>query len=104
MTNRTTDPRRLHLVIDHPGPGEWHGRQDVLEALEAAGWTGDEDMPLSIVRHPSGAVWAVANECDDSGLDCPNGSVIEFPGSTPTVVIVAACLAAAATPSKETTR
>lgn len=26
----------------------------------------------------------------------PNGAVIEFPGSTPTVVIVAACLAAAA--------
>lgn len=94
----------LHLIISPPPPGEWHGRQDVLEALEAAGWIGDEDMPLSIVRHPSGAVWAVWNESDDSGLDCPNGSVIEFPGGTPTVVVVAACLAAAATPTEETTR
>jgi hypothetical protein len=88
----------LHLIITPPGPGAWHGRLDVLEALEAAGWTGDPDMPLSILRHPSGAVWAVWNESDDSGLDCPNGTVIEFPGGTPTVVIVAACLAAAATP------
>ncbi len=91
--------RRLHLIITEPGPGEWHGRLDVLEALEAAGWIGDTDMPLSILRHPSGAVWSVWNESDDSGLDCPNGTVIEFPGSTPTVVIVAACLAATATPA-----
>jgi hypothetical protein len=88
----------LHLIISRPGPGEWYGRLDVVEALEAAGWTGDTDMPLSILRHPSGAVWAVTTESDASGLDCPNGAVIEFPGSTPTVVIVAACLAAAATP------
>ena len=88
----------LHLIISQPGPGAWHGRLDVLEALEAAGWKGDDGMPLSIVRHPSGAVWAVLNESDDSGLDCPNGTVIEFPGSTPTVVIVAACLAAATAP------
>ena len=93
-----TTTRRLHLVIDHPAPGDWHGRLDVLEALEAAGWTADDDMPLSIARHPSGAVWSVWNESDDSGLDCPNRAVIEFPGSTPTVVIVAACLAAAAQP------
>ncbi|MFE9736158.1 hypothetical protein ACFYO9_37530 [Streptomyces sp. NPDC005863] len=88
----------LHLIISPPEPGEWHGRLDVVEALEAAGWTGDTDMPLSILRHDSGATWAVWNESDDSGLDCPNGSVIEFPGTTPTVVIVAACLAAAASP------
>ena len=88
----------LHLIISHPAPGDWHGRLDVVEALEVAGWTGDDDMPLSILRHPAGATWAVWNESDDSGLDCPNGAVIEFPGSTPTVVIVAACLAAAATP------
>ena len=88
--------RRLHLVIDHPESGEWHGRLDVLEALEAAGWTADADMPLSILRHPSGAVWCVVNDSDDSGLDCPNGSVVEFTGSVPTVVVVAACLAAAA--------
>lgn len=88
----------LHLIIGKPEPGDWHGRLDVLEALEAAGWTADEGMPLSIVRHSSGAVWAVTSESDDSGLDCPNGAVIEFPGDVPTVVIVAACLAAAATP------
>ncbi|MFJ8594829.1 hypothetical protein [Streptomyces sp. NPDC093598] len=91
--------RRLHLIINEPEPGEWLGRLDVVEALEAAGWTGDADMPLSILRHPSGATFAVINESDDSGLDCPNGTVIEFPGSTPTVVIVAACLAATATPA-----
>ncbi|MET7781495.1 hypothetical protein ABZU94_07185 [Streptomyces mirabilis] len=92
----------LHLVIDHPEPGEWPGRLDVIEALEAAGWVGDQDMPLSILRHRSGAVYGVLNESDDSGLDCPGGAVIEFPGSTPTVVIVAACLAAAALPETET--
>ncbi|WP_119581501.1 hypothetical protein [Streptomyces europaeiscabiei] len=86
----------LHLIISPPSPGEWLGRQDVLEALEAAGWKGDDDMPLSILRHPSGAVWSVWNDSDDSGLNCPNGAVIEFPGGTPAVVIVAACLAAAA--------
>lgn len=86
----------LHLTISRPEPGAWHGRLDVGEALEAAGWTTD---PTSgALRHSSGAVWAVVNDSDDSGLDCPNGAVIEFPGSTPTVVIVAACLAAAATP------
>lgn len=88
----------LHLIISRPEPGEWYGRLDVIEALEDAGWTGNDDMQRSVVRHPSGAVYAVVNESDDSGLDCPNGTVIEFPGSTPTVVIVAACLAAAATP------
>jgi hypothetical protein len=85
----------LHLIISRPAPGEWLGRLDVVEALEAAGWTGADDMPLNVLRHPSGAAWAVHNESDDSGLDCPNGAVIEFPGDTPTVVIVAACLAAA---------
>ncbi|MEZ7005641.1 hypothetical protein [Streptomyces sp. AD55] len=86
----------LRLVIETPEPGNWHDRLDVIEALEAAGWTGDDDMPLSILRHPSGAVFAVTTESGDSGLDCPNGAVVEFPGDTPTVVIVAACLAAAA--------
>lgn len=70
----------LHLVITPPEPG-------------------DDDMPLSILRHPSGAVWAVLNESGDSGLDCPNGAVIEFPGDTPAVVVLAACLAATHTPA-----
>ncbi|MFD4786569.1 hypothetical protein ACFWN1_05705 [Streptomyces sp. NPDC058459] len=88
---------KLHLVINTPEPGGWNGRLDVGEALEAAHWTTD---PTSgALRHPSGAVWVVVNDADDSGLDLPNGTVIEFPGSTPTVVIVAACLAAAATPA-----
>ena len=84
----------LHLIISPPRPGDWHGRLDVGEALEDAGWT--TDPATSALRHPSGAVWVVVNDADDSGLDCPNGTVIDFPGSTPTVVIVAACLAAAA--------
>ena len=83
----------LHLVIDRPEPGEWYGRLDVTEALEAAGWVSDETR--TVLRHPSGALWALTNDADDSGLECPNGTVIEFPSGTPTVVIVAACLAAA---------
>ncbi|MEU3261037.1 hypothetical protein ABZ694_25145 [Streptomyces albidoflavus] len=86
----------LRLIIETPEPGDWNGRLDVLETLEAAGWVGDDEMPLSILRHPSGAVWAVTNESNDSGLTCPNGANIEFPSDTPTVVIVAACLAATA--------
>lgn len=91
----TNADRRLHLVIDRPAPGEWYGRLDVTEALETAGWESDETRT---VLRKNGAMWALVNESDDSGLDCPNGAVIEFPGDTPTVVIVAACLAAAATP------
>lgn len=86
----------LHLIVSRPEPGEWLGRMDVVEALEAAGWVGAEDMPLNILKHPSGAVWAVVGGTDDSGLHCPNGANVEFPADTPTVVIVAACLAAAA--------
>jgi hypothetical protein len=84
---------RLHLVIDHPDPGDWWGRLDVAEALEAAGWTGDDDGHL---LGKNGAFWGVTNEHDDSSLTCPDDTVIEFPRSTPTVVVVAACLAAAA--------
>ncbi|MFK8851277.1 hypothetical protein [Streptomyces sp. Ac-502] len=86
----------LHLVIDVPEPGDWHGRLDVLEALQAAGWIPDEEMPLSILRHPSGAVWSVTNESGDSGLTCTNGANPDFPCDTPSVVVIAACLAAAA--------
>ena len=85
----------LHLIINRPGLGDWLGRLDVAEALEAAGWTPDDAGVPSVLRHPSGAVWAVVSESDDSGLDCPNGAVVEFPGDTPSVVILAACLAAA---------
>ena len=88
----------LHLIITPPEPGEWLGRLDVVEALEAGGWIGDDDRPLEILRK-DGAVYAVINDRGDSGLDCPNGSVVEFPSDTPAVVIVAACLAAAATPA-----
>ncbi|MFF4388534.1 hypothetical protein ACFY0G_17405 [Streptomyces sp. NPDC001552] len=73
----------------------WNSRLDVVEALEAAGWTGDEDRPLEILRHSSGAVWAVTNEYGDCGLDCPGGAVVEFPGDALDPVVIAACLAAA---------
>ncbi|MEU4912250.1 MULTISPECIES: hypothetical protein [Streptomyces] len=76
---------------------DWWGRLDVVEALEENGWIGDADMPLSILRHPSGAVWAVVGGTDDSGLDCPGGAVIQFPSDVPSAVIIAACLAAART-------
>ncbi|MFG3157178.1 hypothetical protein ACGF7W_34670 [Streptomyces sp. NPDC048219] len=91
----STDPRQpLRLVIERPEPGDWHGRLDVLEALEDAGWTADPEYPLSILRHPSGAVWAVTNESGDSGLTCPNGANTAFPSDTPSIVVIAACLAA----------
>ncbi|MFJ4010848.1 hypothetical protein [Streptomyces sp. NPDC090026] len=89
----------LHLIISEPEPGEWLDRLDVLEALETAGWTSDADMPLNVLRHPSGAVWAVVGGTGDSGLDCPNGASIAFPSDTPSVVVVAACLAATHTTS-----
>ncbi|MFD9248473.1 hypothetical protein [Streptomyces bottropensis] len=84
----------LHLIISPPAPGDWYGRLDVTEALEAAGWDGGDDRLLG----KNGAFWGVTNESDDSSLTCPNDTVIDFPSDTPTVVIVAACLAAAATP------
>ena len=83
----------LHLIISPTVPGEWFGRMDVTEALEAAGWESDETR--TVLRR-NGATWALLNESDDSGLECPNGAEIEFPGDAPTVVVVAACLAAAA--------
>ena len=88
----------LHLIITPPESGKWLDRMDVVEALEAGGWIGDEENPLGLLRR-GGAIWGVINDSGDSGLDCPNGAVIEFPGDTPAVVIVAACLAAAASPA-----
>ena len=85
---------RLHLVIDQPEPGEWYGLLDVAEALEAADWDGGDDGQL---LGRNGAFWGVTNEADDSSLTCPNDTVVDFPSGTPAVVIVAACLAAAAT-------
>ncbi|WP_284576683.1 hypothetical protein [Streptomyces sp. 2P-4] len=72
----------------------WNSRQEIAEALEAAGWVGDPGDELGVLRHPSGAVWAVLNDSGDCGVDCPNGSVIEFPSSTPDPVIIATALAA----------
>ncbi|MEV0220834.1 hypothetical protein [Streptomyces sp. NPDC050704] len=84
----------LHLIISRPAPGHWHARLDVAEALEAAGWTGDAPTLLG----KDGAFWGVTSVDDDSKLTCPNDTVIEFPAGTPTVVVVAACLAAADQP------
>ncbi|WP_019548541.1 hypothetical protein [Streptomyces sulphureus] len=72
----------------------WNSRLDVAEALERAGWTGDDDRPLEILRHPSGAVWAVANDAGDCGVDTPGGGVADFPGDVADSVVIAAALAA----------
>lgn len=69
----------------------------ITEALEAAGWVGDADYPLEILRK-GGAVWAVLNDTGESGLGGGNWN-IEFPTGTPPVIIVAACLAAAGQPT-----
>jgi hypothetical protein len=82
----------LNLVIDTPEPGEYFGRLDVAEALEADGWTGENDDPTLLRKN--GAVWGITSESGDSSLTCQDGAVIEFPSDAPTVVVVAACLAA----------
>ncbi|MFF7879140.1 hypothetical protein ACFZDM_33505 [Streptomyces californicus] len=69
----------------------------VTEALETAGWIGDDDNPLEILRK-DGAVWAVSNDCGDSQLGAGGWSVA-FPSDTPVLVIVAACLAAVGQPA-----
>jgi hypothetical protein len=68
-------------------------RFDITEALEAAGWEADDDYPLEIVRK-NGAVFAITNDCGDSGLS-KDGWGVDFPSDVPVIVIVAACLAAA---------
>ncbi|MEU6362153.1 hypothetical protein [Streptomyces albidoflavus] len=75
--------------------GKWNSRLDVVEALERAGWIGDEERPLEILHHPNGAVWAIINDDGECGLDTPGGGAINFLGAVPDVVVVAACLAAA---------
>lgn len=72
----------------------WNSRLDVVEALEAAGWTGDPEYPLTLLRHPLGAVFGIHNEAGDCGLDTAGGSPVEFPGNIPDAVVIAACLAA----------
>ena len=69
-------------------------RLDVVEALEAAGWSGDDDNPLGLLRK-NGATYAVHSFCGDSSLSGATGWTADFPSDTPTAVIVAACLAAA---------
>jgi hypothetical protein len=73
----------------------WNPRLDVVEALEAAGWTGDTDNPLGLLRH-NGAVWGTTSDAGDSSLTEPTaGQTIGFPSNTPDELIVATCLAAA---------
>jgi hypothetical protein len=72
----------------------WNCRQEIAEALEAAGWKGDPGNELGVLRHPSGAVWAVLNNSGDCGVDCPNGAVIDLPSGTEDAVIIATALAA----------
>lgn len=74
----------------------WNSRLDVVEALEAAGWTADAVRPLEILRHRGGATWAVWNDSGDCGLDTPGGGTVEFPGDVADHIVTAACMAAAA--------
>lgn len=79
----------------------WDPRFDVVEQLEAAGWVGDEENPLGLLRC-NGAVWGVTSNGGDSSLTEPvGGQTIGFPASTAPAVIVAACLAAAGGPSPD---
>ncbi|WP_233646762.1 hypothetical protein [Streptomyces sp. BSE6.1] len=77
----------------------WDPRLDVVEALESAGWTGDPDNPLGLLRR-DGAVWGVTSDSGDSSLTEPvGGQTIDFPSGTAPAVIVAACLAATGAPA-----
>ncbi|MFF7022979.1 hypothetical protein ACFY97_18500 [Streptomyces klenkii] len=65
-------------------------RQDVRRMLLARGWAQDDEFIL----RKDGALWTETNGCRASGLDGV-GYTIEFAGSVPARVIVAACEAAA---------
>ncbi|MGW6391143.1 hypothetical protein ACWFR1_11700 [Streptomyces sp. NPDC055103] len=74
----------------------WNERIGVAEALDAAGWTGDTLDPRGLLKHPTGAVWAVVTETGGCALDLPNeGATVAFPSKIPDTVVIAACLAAA---------
>jgi hypothetical protein len=71
----------------------WDYRDDVRDALRALGWK--ENHEGCMVKN--GALWTEINHHLESGLDAPDKSwQIEFPKSTPTAVIVAACEATVA--------
>ena len=72
----------------------WKARHHVAQALEAAGWSGEPDDTLGMLRHPLGPVWAVASESGDCCLDVPERGTVTFLGDVPDPVVVAACLAA----------
>lgn len=68
-------------------------RDDVREALEAAGWR--EDSRGHVVA-PNGALWVETNDALDSGIDAPDKSwSVAFDSGVPAVVVVSTCLAAA---------
>jgi hypothetical protein len=73
----------------------WNSRIGIAEALDAAGWTGDTLDPRSLLKHPSGATWAVVTDAGGCALDlAPLGVTVPFPSKTPDAVVIAACLAA----------
>lgn len=71
----------------------WNPRLDLVEALEAEGWTGDADNPLGLLRK-NGAVVAVLGS-GDTALSGPAHWTTSFPSDAPDDVILAACRAAA---------
>ncbi|MER5653474.1 hypothetical protein ABT076_10705 [Streptomyces sp. NPDC002131] len=71
----------------------WRERLDVIDALEAAGWTSDGVYPLEILRMGE-AAFAIADEAGNSVL-ATGGWAVDFPSDVPVLVVVAACLAAA---------
>jgi hypothetical protein len=77
----------------------WDPRLDVVEALESAGWTGDTDNPLGLLRSGD-AVWGVTSNGGDSSLTEPvGGQTVDFPSGTAPAVVIAACLAATGAPA-----
>ncbi|WP_405893815.1 hypothetical protein OG272_16135 [Streptomyces sp. NBC_00104] len=71
----------------------WNPRLAIVEALEEAGWSGDEENPLGLLRHGE-AVWGVTSPAGDSSLTERGGAVVDFPADTSAALIVAACLVA----------
>lgn len=73
----------------------WNERIAVAEALDAAGWTGDTLDPRGLLKHESGAVWAVVTDTGGCALALPNeGATVAFPAKIADTVVIAACLAA----------
>lgn len=87
-------PPGEHPAAARPDLDGWDPRLDVIEALEADGWTGDAMAGEPLRKN--GALWITIHDGGESSLDGPNGSYsVSFTPEVPAAVVIAACRAAA---------